>query len=375
MAGLYLHIPFCKQKCHYCNFYSLATKKYRPEVLQAMEQEMVLRRDFFDGEPLQTIYFGGGTPSLIAASEINLIIEKAITTFGLEADAEITIEANPDDVNDQWLAILSQTRANRLSIGVQSFDKHDLLYLNRIHTAQQAESSITKVREYGFENLSIDLIYGMPTLDDEQWRNHIDKTISLKIPHISAYALTVEPNTALYQFIKKGIYNPVDDEKAASQFSILMDKLENAGYHHYEISNFSLPEKYARHNSAYWNGSKYLGIGPSAHAYDGEKRYWNIAHLKKYMDGITNKAPLFEFETLTPDQHYNEYVMTALRTMWGIEAHHIKNNFDMRYYHHLMEEIQKPIQQGFVIACDNNRFLLSRQGKFFADRIAARLFV
>lgn len=375
MAGLYIHIPFCKQKCHYCNFYSLATKKYRPEVLQAMEQEMLLRSNFLAGEPLQTIYFGGGTPSLIPIAEINRIIQKAGDIFGLQAGAEITIEANPDDVNDQWLAQLAGTPVNRLSIGVQSFDKNDLLYLNRIHTAQQAQASIYKARKYGFENLSIDLIYGIPTLDDEHWRRQILKTISLEINHISAYALTVEPGTALDHFIKKGTYSPVDDKKAASQFNILMEEMERAGYHHYEISNFSMPEKYARHNTAYWNGSKYLGIGPSAHAYDGEKRYWNIAHLKKYMEGIANKTPLFEFETLTPDQHYNEYVMTALRTMWGIDAQHIKKRLGLRYYHHLMEEIQQPLQQGLVIARENKRFLLSKQGKFFADRIAAGLFV
>ncbi len=375
MAGLYLHIPFCKQKCHYCNFYSLATKKHRPELLEAMKQEMALRSRFFEGEPLQTIYFGGGTPSLIPVSEINLIIQKAIATFGLAADAEITIEANPDDVSDQWLAQLAETRVNRLSIGVQSFGKNDLRYLNRIHTAQQAETCIRKAVKHGFSNLSIDLIYGIPTLDDDHWRNHIKRAISMKIPHISAYALTVEPGTALAHFIEKGKSEPVDDEKAAKHFTILMEEMDRAGYDHYEISNFALPQQYARHNTAYWNGSKYLGIGPSAHAFDGEKRYWNIANLKKYMDGIADNAPLVEFEILSTDQHYNEYVMTALRTMWGIETSHIKNRFGTRYYHHLMKEIKTPVEQGLVITGANDRFFLSEQGKLFADRIAAELFV
>jgi putative oxygen-independent coproporphyrinogen III oxidase len=374
MAGLYIHIPFCKQKCHYCNFYSLATKKHRNELPEAMKQEIELKSDFFDGKPLQTIYFGGGTPSLIPADEIKLIISKADAVFGIAPNAEITLEANPDDVNTDWLEALRDSQVNRLSIGIQSFDDNDLKYLNRIHTSKQAEASIQKALKAGFSNLSIDLIYGIPTLSEDVWKANIDKTLSFAVPHISAYALTVEPGTALDLLIKKGKYTPVDDEKAVTHFDLLMGEMERAGYDHYEISNFSLPGRHSKHNTAYWNGTKYLGIGPSAHSFDGKKRCWNVAHIKKYIEGIAGNKRNYDCEELTESQHFNEYMMTALRTIWGIDLLKVNQRFGDAFSTHLMKQLQHPEKQGLVKIRDN-KVVLTHKGKFFADGVAGGLFV
>lgn len=258
MPGLYIHIPFCRQKCHYCNFFSIASKKYINEIVQAIQTEVRSNSGFFNGSPLNTIYFGGGTPSLLSINQINEIIDTAIATFGIDPNAEITVEANPDDLINSWLQALSQTVVNRLSIGVQSFRNEDLTYLNRVHSANQAESAIQNALKYGFKNISIDLIYAIPTLDNEQWIENINRALSYNIPHISAYALTVEPGTALDLFIKKGKYKQVEEEKVAEQFQIIMKIMAKSGYEHYEISNFALPDRYSRHNKSYWSGESYL---------------------------------------------------------------------------------------------------------------------
>jgi oxygen-independent coproporphyrinogen-3 oxidase len=336
--------------------------------------ELEIRKNYLGGESLNTIYFGGGTPSLFHPQLFDSIIEKARQVFGIGENAEITIEANPDDINGQWLLDLRKTTVNRLSIGIQSFNDKDLHYLNRAHTAAKAEDAIKLAQDHGFENLSIDLIYGSPMLDDESWIENISKTKFLGIPHISAYALTVEPGTSLDHFIRKGNYLPVDDAKAAHQFNLIMEAMDRAGYEHYEISNFCLPGRYSRHNTSYWFGEKYLGVGPSAHSFDGESRQWNVSNLKSYISSIEKNEINFESETLSPSQKYNEYVMTALRTMWGIDLEKVKSDFGENFYKYLIKEAQ-PFLENNQIQISLNKMTLTNKGKLFADRISAALFV
>jgi len=374
MAGLYVHIPFCRQKCHYCNFYSLATQKYHDQIIDAIIRELEIRKDYLSGENLNTIYFGGGTPSLFHPQIFNSIIEQAHQVFGLNANAEITVEANPDDINVSWLQALQRTSVNRLSIGVQSFVDNDLLYLNRKHSAAKAESSIKLAQDHGFDNLSIDLIYGSPNLSDEVWQENILKSLKLGVPHISAYALTVELGTALDHFIRKGKYKPMDDAKASHHFNILVEALEKNGFEHYEISNFSLPGMNSKHNTSYWFGEQYIGVGPSAHSYDGGSRQWNVSNLKSYIVAIENSQIDFEKEVLSPDQKYNEYVMTSLRTIWGIDLEKVKNDFGEKFHTHLLIEA-KPFMESHQIELLHNKMILTNKGKFFADGLAAGLFV
>jgi oxygen-independent coproporphyrinogen-3 oxidase len=332
-----------------------------------------IRSDYPGGEKLNTVYFGGGTPSLYHPRVLNSIVEQARQIFGINESAEITVEANPDDINQRWLADLRKTSINRLSIGVQSFNDGDLKYLNRRHSAAKAESSIKLARENGFDNLNIDLIYGSPNLSDEIWLDNISKAIQLGVPHISAYALTVEPGTALDHFIRKGKYKPMDDTKASRHFHLLTKTLNENGFEHYEISNFCLPGKYSKHNTSYWFGEKYLGVGPSAHSFDGESRQWNVSNLKSYIEAIDNNTIDFEKEILSPDQKYNEYVMTALRTMWGIDLDKVKNDFGEKYHAHLLLEANSFIERQ-QIQLLLNKMILTEKGKFFADGVAAGLF-
>jgi len=374
MAGLYVHIPFCRQKCHYCNFYSVASGKFRDETIDAIVNELEIRKDYLGGERLNTVYFGGGTPSLFAHGKIQEIILKADKLFGIVPGAEITLEANPEDIGSTWLDALKSTSVNRLSIGVQSFNNADLRYLGRIHTAEKAESAVRLALEKGFENLSVDLIFGIPASDDKIWESNILKVLQYNIRHLSAYALTVEPGTALRLFIRKGKYQPVDEDQAAGQFEMLMSRMKQAGYDHYEISNFCLPGHCSKHNTSYWTGDKYLGVGPAAHSYDGNSRQWNVANLKKYIEAVEKNKPLSEKETLTGTQKYNEYVMTALRTMWGIDLEKVKNEFGEDFYLHLIKEA-KPFENNQHLLKKNQRILLlTDRGKLFADKISSALF-
>lgn len=374
MAGLYIHIPFCRQKCHYCNFFSLATRKYHDQVYQALKDEMHLRRNYMDEEKLDTIYFGGGTPSLYAPQKLQEIIETAEKLFGLNPDPEITVEANPDDITEEWLDNLKATKMNRLSIGLQSLHDNDLEYLNRAHSGKEAKNAVELARDYGFENLSIDFIYGFPTLSDEKWLANLQWAVAHKVPHISAYALTVEPGTALDLFIRKGKYRPVSDEAAERHFMLMSDFLGEHGYEHYEISNLALPGKYARHNTAYWSGEKYLGIGPSSHSFDGISRQWNIASIKGYLEGIQNGKPDFEREVLDPVQHLNEYIMTSLRTMWGMDMAKMERDFDKKMAAKIIASLEN-YRKSDLLTCADGKVFLTPKGKLFADRIASDLFV
>jgi putative oxygen-independent coproporphyrinogen III oxidase len=374
-AGIYLHIPFCKQACVYCNFHFSTSLKSKDEVLQAILKEIAMRRDYLQGQEVETIYFGGGTPSLLSADEINTIIDSIFKNYHINGITECTLEANPDDLDKQYLKELRNTPVNRLSIGVQSFREEDLLYMKRAHNVQQADYAIKAAQDAGFTNLSIDLIYGTPGLSDTEWKRNLSKVTELGIPHFSAYALTVEDKTALHHDIAKKKASPVNPEQAAGQFEILMEQAAATGYDHYEISNFGLPGHHAVHNTNYWMGNHYLGIGPSAHSFDGKSRRWNIANNALYAKGILqDHKPNFEEEKLTPTEHLNEYIMTSLRTMWGCDLDKIEREWDATCAGQV-EKSSHLFQEKQWVRQDGGKLVLTNAGKLFADRIAAELFV
>ncbi len=374
MAGIYLHIPFCKSKCPYCNFFSVASIKAVEEFLPALKKEISLQQYYLGNQKIETLYFGGGTPSLIKPSAINRILEQIQNSFAVEKTAEITLEANPDDITVASLEAWHNAGINRLSIGVQSFNDADLKYLGRVHSGAQAEKSVQLALEHGFNHLSVDFIYGMPTLSDSAFADNLEKAVSLQIPHISAYALTTEPKTAMDAMIRKQQMQGPDEETAASQFRYLMQYLGSRGYEHYEISNFCLPGKYSRHNSSYWKGDHYLGLGPSAHSFNGISRQWNVNGISRYTSLVNAGESHFETEVLSPSQRYNEYVMVSLRTIWGTSLDHIKQEFGegpASYF--------KDLASHFLISKDmiehDGIFTLSENGKLFADKISSDLFL
>lgn len=374
MAGIYLHIPFCKQACTYCNFHFSTTLKGKDELLQTLLKEITLQKVYLQGETIETIYFGGGTPSLLSADELKRILEAVYETFPIEAK-EVTLEANPDDLSPAYLKSLGNTAINRLSIGIQSFREADLKYMNRAHTAQQSDYAIKAAQDAGFTNLSIDLIYGTPGLTDADWKHNLQQVQALQIPHFSSYALTVEEGTALHHAILKKKSAPVDNEQAAAQFEMLMDIAPTMGYEQYEISNLALPGRYALHNTNYWRGIPYLGLGPSAHSFNGQSRRWNIANNALYTQNLLRENKLiFEEETLTEEQRLNEYIMTSLRTMWGCDL----GKIGMEYGAHAAGQIKQQSQQwmeGGKLTLQDNTLLLTKAGKLLADGIAGDLFL
>ncbi len=375
MAGIYLHIPFCKQACSYCNFHFSTLLKSQDAVLQAMLKELENRQDFFSGETkIESIYFGGGTPSILPPSEIQKLIEKIHQLFTVSSNAEITLEANPDDLSREYLSTLKKdTPINRFSIGIQSFLDADLQYMHRAHHAEQAKNCIKTAQDVGFQNLSIDLIYGTPTMNNEQWQHNVQTAFDLQIPHLSCYALTVEVKTALANHIQKKKTIAPDEEQMVQQFSILMQAMRQQNYVHYEISNFAKESHFAVHNSNYWKGIPYLGIGAAAHSYDGKNRYWNIANNTIYVQKIKENKIAYETETLTNDNRYNEYVMTRIRTIFGVDAQTIKQDFGELYYAHFMLEISPFISNKWVVE-DNGNYTLTDAGKIFCDYITENLF-
>lgn len=373
MAGLYIHIPFCRRKCHYCNFYSLASTRLFSPVVQAIQQELIQRNSEIQ-EPLETLYFGGGTPSMLDESHLAGIIDTIYHNYAVHKDAEITFEANPEDLSTKKLRTLKKYRINRLSIGVQSFHDNELKYLNRIHSAEKAIRSIEESRHQSFSNISVDLMYGLPNATTPSWEENLEKAFSFDVQHLSCYALTIEPGTALARFIEKGQVKNVNDELFEEQFKVLLDKTSELGYQNYEISNFCLDNKYAVHNTNYWFGKKYLGIGPSAHSYDGQNRKWNIAHLKKYIDSVRHGQVLSEYEKLSPVQQYNEYVMTRLRTFWGLNTQELLRFFGAKKAHHFIHSAHRYIESGHLEK-DGSVVRLTRTGKFISDHIIADLFL
>lgn len=346
----------------------------KDEMVQAICDEIDLRTDYLEDKSLSSIYLGGGTPSLLSEFDLDLIFERLSKHFTWNAQAEITLEANPDDLSNEKLKVLSDSQVNRLSIGVQSFDEVDLKYMNRAHNASEAETCIKQAQDFGFDNISADLIYGSPTSSDEAWAKNVEKMISFDIPHISAYALTVEEGTALHHFVESGKSKPVDDETAARQFLMLMDKLGGNGYDHYEISNFAKPDHYAVHNSNYWLGVPYLGLGPAAHSFDGKRqRGWNISHNPNYISSIGNKELPIELENLTDIDAYNEFVLIRLRTIWGITQKDLESKFPL-YKQHFEKSISSFLNSGDVFNVDDT-YTLTSKGKLIGDKISMELFV
>ena len=369
MSGIYLHIPFCKQACHYCNFHFSTSLRYKSEMTAALVKELEMQRDYLPTRTLETVYFGGGTPSLLEGEDLEMLFATLQKLYKLQPHAEITLEANPDDLSAAKLRMLQAAPVNRLSIGIQSFSDADLRYMNRAHDAQQAEACIRKAQDHGFTDLTVDLIYGTPTMSDAEWEQNINRVLAAEVPHISCYALTVEPQTALDYFIKKGKSAPVDEEKTARQFEYLTRRLTAAGFEHYEISNFAKPGHYARHNSNYWTGKPYLGIGPSAHSFNGTSRQWNIANNALYLQNINAGTLPFEKENLSPTERYNEYILTALRTMWGVDATKIEES----YRTHFLQKVQSFLANGTVRRTADT-YILTEKGKLLADNISLELF-
>ncbi len=373
MSGIYLHIRFCKQACHYCNFHFSTSMKGKAELLDCMMKELELQKDYLSDQTVETIYFGGGTPSLLETDEINLLIAQIDRHFNLIAHPEITLEANPDDLNREKIKALKQSPVNRFSIGIQSFFDEDLKWMNRSHVGTEAEDSVKRAQDAGFENITADLIYGFPLLSDEKWRANIQKMIQLQIPHLSCYGMTVEEGTALHHFVKSGKSKQIDDGQGAGQFEILMETLEAAGFLHYEISNFAKPGKESKHNSNYWKGVHYLGVGPSAHSFNGSSRQWNVSNNSKYMEQLgANKVPA-TIEKLGMEDRFNEYIMTSLRTMWGADINYIEKEFGSDFKQNLLQKSLIFLDKNWL-SIENDHLLLSKEGKLFADHIAAELF-
>ena len=373
MAGIYIHIPFCRKACHYCNFHFSTSLQKAPEVLISIEKEMEIRSEELK-EEINTVYFGGGTPSLIESEAIASMLNQAKKYFKIAPDAEITLEANPDDINIQKAKSWKSIGINRFSLGIQSFADENLQWMNRAHNAVQSFAAIDTIRNAGFENFSIDLIYGTPGQTKEGWIKDVETALKLNIPHLSCYALTVEEKTALHTLIQKGEKQEVNQDEQAERFNVLMELTAEAEYHHYEISNLALPGFESKHNSSYWEGISYIGFGPSAHSYDGKKRKWNIANNIKYVEAIAKQILPLEEETLSQNDRLNEYTMTSIRRSKGIE----KNRLIQLGGESRLPEIQKMIQpymESNKVVEDEKGWRLTNEGKFYADGIAAALFI
>ena len=373
MSGIYIHIPFCKQACHYCDFHFSTNLKKKDEMVLALAKEIEMRKNEFQNDIVETVYFGGGTPSILQIADLRFLIDAVYRNYKVVSTPEITVEANPDDLSEVRIIELSKNKVNRLSIGIQSFFEDDLKMMNRAHNVEEAKKCLEIATQY-FNNISIDLIYGVPEMSNEKWLQNIETALSFGVPHISSYALTVEPKTALHSFIQKGIIPPPDDEVAQEHFQILVDKLSENGFIHYELSNFGKENYFSKNNSSYWLGKKYIGIGPSAHSYDGKNRGWNVSNNSLYIKSIQeNKLPI-EIETLTKTDRYNEYIMTGLRTIWGVSLERIEQEFGKNYLDYLNQQAAKFIED-HLLFIDDNILRTTKKGKFLSDGIASDLFL
>ncbi|WP_099464274.1 radical SAM family heme chaperone HemW [Parabacteroides provencensis] len=372
MAGLYIHVPFCAKRCLYCDFFSNTEMKYKESYVAAIIREIDLRKEYLANEPLNTIYFGGGTPSQLEAFDFERIFDAIYRSFNCSNCQEVTLEANPDDMTPEYVAMLCNFPFNRVSMGVQSFKETDLHFLNRRHNRKQAIEAVNLCKDNGIYNISIDLIYGLPNQTLADWIHNLDEAIELNVPHLSSYHLIYEEGTALYKLKEAGKIQPIAEDLSVSLFSSLIDKLTEAGYQHYEISNFAKPGFISQHNSSYWTGKKYLGIGPSAHSYNGTEREWGISSLPAYIKSISTGIPSIEKEKLDLYTRYNDYIITGLRTMWGINLHKIQEQFGnkLRTYCEQQAAIHK--KQGLLIQ-ENETLTFSRRGIFISDGIMSDL--
>tara|TARA_B110000967_G_scaffold134546_1_gene137395 strand:+ start:10333 stop:11466 length:1134 start_codon:yes stop_codon:yes gene_type:complete len=373
LAGIYIHIPFCKQACFYCDFHFSTSLKKKDELINCLIKEIEIRKEELNNSIIETIYFGGGTPSLLSTNEIKILVDAVYKNHTVVAFPEITLEANPDDLSKEKIIELSESPVNRLSIGIQSFFEQDLKLMNRAHNSKEAKESLSLAIRH-FDNISVDLIYGIPDCTNEQWRENIQTALSFGVPHISSYALTVEPKTALASFIKKGIIKNVDDEKSQEQFLILIDELEKAGFLHYETSSFGKEGFFSKNNSSYWLGKSYLGIGPSAHSFDGKQRSWNVRNNTAYIKVIQQNQLPIEREILSNTDRYNEYIMTGLRTIWGVSLEKINRDFGYKYVTYLENQSKKYIEQE-LLYIENGILITTKKGKFLSDGIASDLFM
>lgn len=370
MAGIYIHIPFCSQACHYCDFHFTTTGTYQERMVQAIKKELQVERGFLKEEPIETIYFGGGTPSILTPAQTAGIIDTIYKFYNCDSVTEVTLEANPEDIFPEKISDWKKEGINRISLGTQTFDDAFLKFLNRNHTGNDALKSLERLRKAGFENISLDLIYGIPNESHEQWKTDLKTALEFSPEHLSAYALTIEEKTVFGQWTRKGKLTPSEEEFVAMQFEMLMDAAESKGYDHYEISNFSKPNLYSKHNSSYWKGVNYLGVGPSAHSYNGKQRRANISHNVQYMDGIETGNPVRSEEFLSASEKANDYILTSLRTKWGLDLD------KLNLLNPVLEDqrivIDKYLDLG-LITLENNLLLLTRKGKFLADEITLGL--
>jgi oxygen-independent coproporphyrinogen III oxidase len=373
VSGIYIHIPFCKKACHYCNFHFSTNQNYKSAFIKAVCKELILRKLEYRNEEIQTIYFGGGTPTVIEVSELNTILKTVYKYYKVSDTPEITLEANPDDLDLENLKALSNTKINRLSIGIQSFHEPDLTAMNRAHNANEAKKCLEIATSY-FDNITIDLMFGMPTMSEEQWRNNLQTAFGLGIKHLSCYALTVEPKTALEHFISKGSHPPMDDEVSAKHFEVLLEETSKHGLTHYETCSFGHPEYFSRHNTSYWLGKPYMGVGPSAHSFDGKSRSWNISNNTKYIKSLEANIRPFESEILSLENRFNEYIMTGLRTIWGISLEKIETDFGVVIKNKLLETSEK-FRDSELLFLDENHLKITNTGKFLSDGIASDLFL
>ena len=370
--GIYIHIPFCKQKCNYCDFHFSTSLKNKEDLIKCLLKEIGIQKTYLNKEIIETIYFGGGTPSFLDAREIRRILEKVYAEFDVISNPEITLEGNPDDFTFDKLQELKQAGINRLSIGIQSFNDVDLTWMNRAHNSNQATKCVKDAKSLGFDNITIDLIYGLPEMTIEAWKINLQKALDLDVQHISAYNLTIEPGTTLHHLVKTGKSKPLNDEVGAEQFEVLINTLEYNNFQHYEISSFGKKGYFSKHNSSYWKRKFYLGIGPSAHSFNGNTRQWNVANNAKYIKAMKDGEVPFELEELSKNDRYNEYILLGLRTIWGCEFDYVKSEFGEEWLLNLKQQILNYSDQ---INVDEQSFSLNQKGKAFADHIASELFV
>lgn len=368
MAGIYIHIPFCKKLCFYCDFYHVITPENNSQFIEALLKEATYRKEYTGEDPISTIYLGGGTPSVFSVKDIEQIINHLRKLFRIEDGCEVTIELNPDDVNPDYLKGIKDTGINRISLGVQSWRDKDLKMLNRRHDSAQAAAALRDIFSEGFENVTIDLIYGIPGMSISEWESNLDMTFSFGIKHLSAYHLTIETGTVFGKMKEKGLLTEIEEDESTALFNILIEKAEAAGFIHYEISNFGKPGYFSKHNSNYWKQVNYLGLGPSAHSFNGYSRQWNVSDLKGYIKAINSGKPFFESEELDTKARFNEYIMTSLRTMWGIDLDYVEKMFEKEGYDYVVNLSGKYKAYG-LMRQDKKNLVLTNQGKMISDNI------
>lgn len=374
MAGIYIHIPFCRKRCHYCDFFKSTDFSQKARLLAGLKKELESRASEMASDKINTIYLGGGTPSVLLIDELKDLINTIHQNYQVSPEAEVTMEANPDDLSHAKLSAIRQIGFNRLSMGIQSFIESDLKLMNRRHGVMQAIQSVKWAKKAGFSNISIDLIYGLPNQNLEEWERNVRIAVELDVQHISAYNLTYHEGTVFYEQLKKGILKELPDELNLQQFELLIRILKEAGFEHYEISNFCKPGLYSQHNSSYWKSRKYLGIGPSAHSYDLQSRSWNVSSISKYLHGLENDEPYSETEILTEQDRYNDYIITGIRTIWGISEEYIQTEFSSKYFIHFQKSREKYLQSGHL-TCTSGKVSLSNEGLFISDKITTDFMV